>query len=288
MTTEADRPARYASFPVRDLAAVSREISLLGERVRVVEAGKATGIPVLLLHGWGGSAYSFRQVLPLLAKEGLRAIAPDLRGHGWSARPVTPGSCTSEAFVSWVRSLMDHLAIERCVLAGQSIGGAIALDCALAMPGRVPAAVLIAPIGFTPIRRVTVARVLRLSRWKTGTTPRWVVKLILRRIYGTRREWTEEDVDEYWAPLREHGSVSSLMQVVHEFDFSPRRFGVPLRLVVRFGELDRLIPWEQAVSHARLSPGADVAVIRGAGHVPAEEAPGEVAAAIAGATRHHR
>jgi pimeloyl-ACP methyl ester carboxylesterase len=81
------------------------------------------------------------------------------------------------------------------------------------------------------------------------------------------------------------------MQSAREFDFTPRDpkvLQLASPLVIRFGELDGLIPHSMAVQHAHLFRGADVAVLRGVGHVPAEEVPDEAAALIAGVAREVR
>lgn len=269
-------------FPARERAIAARQILLAGERVRLVEAGDSGAFPVLLLHGWGGSAYNFRAVLGRLAGAGLHAIAPDLRGHGWSETGLPAGAWRRDAVVDWVRHLLDTLGVGYCVVVGQSIGGAIALDCAVRMPDRMAATILLSPIGFTPVRRAQLARWFRWLRPRT--TPRWMVEAILRRIYGTRGRWTTEDLEEYWFPLRRADVVSALLQSAREFDFTlrdPEAFPAGLGpLVIRFGELDRLIPSAAAVAHARRIPGADVAILPGVGHVPAEEVPDEIAALI--------
>lgn len=269
-------------YPAHDANAKAREVVVGGEHVRVVEAGAKGAFPIVLLHGWGGSAYNFRGVLPLLARSGFHAIAPDLRGHGWSDAVTSPGAYSADAMARWVQKLLDQLGVERCVLVGQSIGGAIALDAAALMHERVTALVLLAPIGFTRVRRVVLARA---PRWlHPSTTPRWVVTWILRRVYGTRGSWTERDADEYWTPLRKREVVNALVQSAREFDFTPRKPRImnlgDCRLVIRFGELDGLIPHRAAMDHARQFNSADVAVLSGVGHVPADEVPDEVARII--------
>lgn len=270
-------------YPANDAGVTAREIVAGGERVRLVEAGPASGFPIVLLHGWGGSAYNFRDVLPALGTSGFHAMAPDLRGHGWSdSTNHEPGAFTARAMAEWVRHLLDELHIGRCILVGQSIGGAIAMDAAALMPERVAALVLFAPIGFTSVRRVRFARG---PAWLyPSSSPRWVVSYVLRRIYGSRGQWSEHDVDEYWIPLRRPGVVRALMQSASEFDFTPRDpkvLQLVSPLVIRFGELDGLIPHALAVQHAHRFRGADVAVLRGVGHVPVEEVPDEAAQLIA-------
>ena len=266
-----------APFPELEPGISAREVVIDWERVRIVEAGDPKAFPIVLLHGWGASAYNYRGILRPLADAGYHAIAPDLRGHGGSSTVLGRGSWSREAMVHWLRRLLDALGVGECVIVGQSIGGAMALDAAARMPDRVRAVVLLAPIGFTTVRRVLLAR---WFPWVSiPTTPRWIVASILRDIYGTRGRWTERDLDEYWMPLRRGDVVRALLQSAREFDFTPRD-PAPLRgcrIVARFGELDRLIPHAVAMRHAKRFDGADAAVLPGVGHVPAEEIPAEIA-----------
>ena len=268
------------SYPARDPLARAREIVLGSERVRVVEAGPGDAFPIVLIHGWGASAYNFRGVIGPLADAGYRAIAPDLRGHGGSDTRLARGAWTREAMVGWMQKLLNALGVRECVMVGQSIGGALALDAAAFMPDRVRAVVALAPVGFTVIKRVRLAR---WFPWVTfPTTPRWIVAGILRDVYGTRGQWTERDLDEYWIPLRRGDVVRALLQSAREYDFTLRDPG-PLkscRIVIRFGELDRVLPLAKAMRHASRFESADVAVLPGVGHVPADEVPDEVTSLI--------
>lgn len=270
------RSTHNEPYPASIPGVSARSIVVNGESVRIVEAGDAGSFPIVLLHGWGASAYNYRGIMKPLADAGYHAIAPDLRGHGWSTTQLAGGAWSREGMVEWLRQLLDTLGIGACVVVGQSIGGALALDAAAAMPDRVRAVVLLAPIGFTTVRRVLLARMFPWVR--IPTTPRWIVASILRDIYGSRGQWTEHDLDEYWIPLRRGDVVRAVLQSAREFDFTPRD-PAPLRgcrIVARFGELDRLIPHAVAMRHASRFEGADVSVLRGVGHVPAEEVPDEI------------
>src|SRR5688500_20372279 len=68
-----------------------------GIKLRVVERGEPTSPPVLLVHGWGCSAFIFRDNMPALADAGFRAIAVDLKGHGLSDKPVAADEYTVDA-----------------------------------------------------------------------------------------------------------------------------------------------------------------------------------------------
>ena len=87
-----------------------------GERVRVVESGPPDGQPVVLVHGWGCSAYSFHRIMPVLAAAGWRAIAPDLRGHGLSDTPPEESWYTLGAMTAHLLHTMDALRVEHAAL----------------------------------------------------------------------------------------------------------------------------------------------------------------------------
>ena len=278
-------PARTSPI-ANDAIASASYLSLGDERVRIVTAGPAGGVPVLLLHGWGASAYSFRRLLPLLADAGYRGIAPDLRGHGLSTKPLDANRYSSAAIVDHVRDIMDALRLPGAVLVGQSMGAAIAIDVAAAEPARVRAVVLTGPVGFTELRRINLARALRAGSWLPGHVPRWGIRLLLRRQYGLLGHFTERDVDEYWAPTQFADSSRALFALVNHFDWSPRpdehlrRLGAHVRVLV--GDRDKLIGAAWPRQPIRVLRPEQVIVVRGAGHLLAEETPDRIVAAIAG------
>ncbi|MGF6591992.1 alpha/beta fold hydrolase [Pseudomonas sp. 2835] len=107
-----------------------------------------TGEAVVFIHGSGPGASghsNFKQNYPAFAAAGYRAIVPDLPGYGASSKPQTVYSL--DFFVSALSGLLDALDIQRCVLVGNSLGGAIAIKLALDQPGRVSRLVLMAPGG---------------------------------------------------------------------------------------------------------------------------------------------
>ncbi|MBT8765999.1 alpha/beta fold hydrolase [Metapseudomonas boanensis] len=117
-----------------------------GLRLHYLEAGE--GEPVVFIHGSGPGASghsNFKQNYPVFESAGYRVIVPDLPGYGASDKPET--AYTLDFFVNALSSLLDALDIQRCVLVGNSLGGAIALKMALDQPKRVSRLVLMAPGG---------------------------------------------------------------------------------------------------------------------------------------------
>lgn len=117
-----------------------------GLRLHYQEAGE--GEPVVFIHGSGPGASghsNFKQNYPVFTGFGYRVIVPDLPGYGLSDKPET--QYTLDFFVNALTGLLDALDIQRCVLVGNSLGGAIAIKLALDAPRRVSRLVLMAPGG---------------------------------------------------------------------------------------------------------------------------------------------
>ena len=100
-------------------------LELHGDRVAYREAGD--GQALLLIHGMAGSSATWQAILPQLAKK-HRVLAPDLFGHGESAKPR--GDYSLGAFAVSLRDLLDELGITRATVIGQSLGGGVAMQFA--------------------------------------------------------------------------------------------------------------------------------------------------------------
>jgi pimeloyl-ACP methyl ester carboxylesterase len=106
-----------------------------GVRLHVASAGPADGPVVVLLHGWPQHWWLWKEIIPALAAEGRRVLAPDLRGFGWSE--VTPTGYDKEQFATDVLALMDALGVVDVDLVGHDWGGWTAQLMALRAPHRV-------------------------------------------------------------------------------------------------------------------------------------------------------
>lgn len=104
------------------------------------ETGNPEGQPVVFLHGWPDSWFSFSRVMPLLPAD-IRALAVDQRGFGDSDRP--PSGYTITEMAGDAIAFLDALGIERATLVGHSFGTFVARQAAIAQPHRVDALVLI-------------------------------------------------------------------------------------------------------------------------------------------------
>ena len=272
-------PAGMPGYQVRSLQVAS------GERVRVVEAGPATGRPVLFIPGWGCSVWDFNRTLAPVAEAGFRAIAIDLRGHGLSDMPRDDLLYRTDALVEHLDDAFGALGLSHAAIVGHSMGGALAVHFALARPERVRSLVLTSAVGFGDTHIAQLGRICT-PPWTAPLTRfafrRWTVAAGLRFLYGTPGHADERNIDEYWAPSQFHGFVPAMRAVLHGFrwtrftDAEMARLGTPC-LIVRGGRDPVVRPSRPPVP---LPPAGRELLIADAGHLPHDEAADRVNPAI--------
>ena len=256
-------------------------VTVEGHRVRYWEAGK--GPAIVLMHGLANSVITWRKNVEALSHH-FRVIALDLPGHGLSDMPkVRFGLPEGAAFVA---SFLDELAVDRAHLVGNSMGGAVALELALARPERAASLTLADSAGLGR----EIALVLRL-----GSLP--LLGEYARRptLKGVRNlvRWLVHDpalVDEDELPLRlaylkREGSAQALLRFLRtgvglfgqrpgtRRDASLASLSVPT--LIFWGAQDPLFPIRQAEQAARAIPGATLHVFDACGHWPQYEHPDE-------------
>jgi pimeloyl-ACP methyl ester carboxylesterase len=254
-----------------------------GTQLRMIDTGRGT--PVVFIHGFGASLYSWRKtLLPVLAA-GYRVIAFDNRGFGFSDKPASRAGgdelYTNGAYARLVVALLDSLNLPSAVLVGHSMGGAIAAEVALRYPARVRGLVLIDAAGFG----VRWPAMLKMGRWPgaggvaTALRGRWVTERLLRFMYADPSKVTEQDVDQYYAPVLEPGYGRAVRGVLREFKFDTLvgRLGtLAAPTLVVWGAADRLIPVRDGSRLAVELPHGVFVVIPRTGHAAADESPDEV------------
>src|SRR5882724_9786162 len=120
----------------------TRDITVDGIRIHLTEAGE--GRALILLHGLTATHANWELTIPAFADR-WHVVAPDLPGHGRSAKPDAP--YTIDFYAGVIRSLGRELGIDEAVVIGNSLGGQIAIELGLAYPAWTRALVLAAPAG---------------------------------------------------------------------------------------------------------------------------------------------
>lgn len=252
-----------------------------GRRVWVEDRG--AGPAVVMLHGFGGSSYSWRAVDTALADR-FRVLSVDLSGFGYSERPRGKEAYTRDGQGAMVLGVLDALGIEHAHLVGHSYGGAIAMALAARHPERFDSLVLVDAAGpeYPQERRNWVAGIRPL-------TSVWVRTVALRRertVQGLEASVADDAlvtpalVDEYWRRLTVEGAPRAFFGLTAPVDppdpaIDLARISVPTLVV--WGCEDALITVEAGRRAAALIPGSTFVTLPGVGHLPMEERPAELA-----------
>lgn len=266
-----------------------------GIKVRVVERGDPASPPVLFVPGWGCPVYVYRRNLPVVADAGFRAIAVDIKGHGLSFKPLGEGEYSLESLVNHIEEILDALELDKPALVGHSMGATLLYHFVSRHPERARSLALLSPVGLSGVPLMWLYRSLTPSFLEPlirRVRPRTVVKVALKRVYGRRRSFSEEDVDQYWAPTQFPECSLALRQLLHAYDWSAARTRelpmVRLPAMGMWGSLDHLIPADGLDLYKRLIPGIVLREIEGAGHIIPEETPEEVNEAVIALLRSGR
>jgi pimeloyl-ACP methyl ester carboxylesterase len=243
---------------------------------------RGSGEPLVLIHGIGDSVRHWSPVMGLLARD-YEVIAVDLPGFGRSRS--LPGPPEPAALA---RAVSDFMGDTPFHVAGNSLGGAVALE--LGLSGAARSVCATSPIGFT---RAWDAAWLRLSLQLTGRTaaalPRralaWPPVARAVTLQSMRRPMPHADLVGTFDDLALAPSWDAAIDPVADYRFS----GVPAcPVTIAWGDRDFLLPYWQAGRARRLLPQATHVRLRGCGHLPTWDDPEQVAEAIRGATSSPR
>ncbi|HEY0278110.1 MAG TPA: alpha/beta fold hydrolase [Solirubrobacterales bacterium] len=242
------------------------------------------GSALVLIHGTGGSRAAWDSVVPLLATR-RRVLAIDLPGCGTSPALPAETTPTIAALADAIERWMDERDLGPAHVAGNSLGGAVALE--LAMRGAVASATAISPIGFFN-RREFAYGAASLHVTRLGAKVLDPVAPILFRSRAARtllfwqalgRPWrmpTDSAVESGHA-MATASRFGDGIRAAGEYRFS----GVPAAPVtIAWGRRDRILLKRQAERARRLLPGARFVPLDGCGHVPMTDDPRLVADTI--------
>jgi pimeloyl-ACP methyl ester carboxylesterase len=278
------RPAKAAPRArkpdVRAVPHIERaEVRLHGHRVRFNIAGQ--GPPVVLIHGVAGRAAQWDKTMIQLADHHT-VIAPDLLGHGESAKPR--GDYSLGAFASGVRDLLIGLDIERATVVGHSLGGGIAMQFAYQFPERCERLVLVSSGGLGqdvhPILRAATLPGSEIVLPLLAHEKLLDVASIVPRLLGRLGFRTGPDIQEMahgYGSLSNAEARSAFIHTVRAvIDPTGQRINASDRLylaskmptLIVWGCRDRIIPVEHAEPAHRGMPGSVLELFEDAGHFP--------------------
>jgi pimeloyl-ACP methyl ester carboxylesterase len=261
-----------------------QRVALHGHDVTYRTGG--TGPVLLFVHGMAGSSAMWRDVLPGLA-EHFTVVAPDLPGHGESAKPR--GDYSLGAFASSMRDLMLALGHQRATLVGQSLGGGVVMQFAYQFPERTERLVLVSSGGLGQevnllLRALTLPGSdlilpIACTNWVHDaglTIAGWL------RNVGFRPSPNLVEVWESYGSLADPETRTAFLHTLRSVvDQSGQRVSATNRLylasrvptLIVWGDSDHIIPVQQGYEAHEAIPGSRLEIFEGAGHFPHCEEP---------------
>jgi pimeloyl-ACP methyl ester carboxylesterase len=245
----------------------------------------------ILLHGFGASLFSWREVTAPLAKFGT-VIAYDRPAFGLTERPMEwegENPYSQNAQVELVIGLMDALGIKQAVLVGNSAGGTVSMLTYLKYPERVTSLILVDPAVYAGGGAPAWIRPLLGTPQMRRLGPLFARQIqtrgpeIIETAWHDPSKLTPDIVAGYQKPLQ----IENWDKALWELTISSRESGLAERLtefnlpvLVITGDDDRIVPTEQSIRLGGEIPNAGLVVIPQCGHVPHEECPAEFMQAV--------
>lgn len=264
----------------------SKTVNVMGLRTRVLEEGDASGgDPVVMIHGVGGWAENWREVMMPIARTGRRAIAFDLPGFGESDPPgnVEHFGPRDPFYPRFVGALLNELGIGSAHLVGNSMGGAVAFTAAVSQPARTRSLSLVAGGGVGTdvalfLRLCTLPGVPTLSR--VFGRPEQARDVLRTCFYDSRRipaSLSDEAVrygfpsfGEFVNALRSGVTIFGVRQAVRDHWVAlASRFVGPVLVI--WGRQDRVLPVAHVADAEDVMPQARIELIDECGHLPQVE-----------------
>jgi pimeloyl-ACP methyl ester carboxylesterase len=267
-------------------------LDLSGARLYYYAAGtRGAGEPVVFIHGFPTSSHLWSDVVPLMPA-GHRLVVLDLLGYGRSDRPLTRGVGV-HAHAERVVQMLDELHIERACIVGHGVGGGIAQSLAVRHAQRVSHLGLIDSVAFGgwPTVGARMARAsLSLTRFLPPRAFLAALRATLPRAYADPAR-AAHSIDLYLRPFDDPEGRDALvahlraMTSAETASLASELSKVAAPTAIVWGQQDRVVSIVLAHRLQQAIHGATLDIVPGVRHFTPEEAPRQVADAIAGLLR---
>ena len=272
----------YKTTPVKELVGKEDKFTKLnGHTIHYIKQGK--GKPLILVHGFAGSTYTWRNLIPLLTDH-YTIYALDVLGFGLSDKPPD-GSYDMKSQGNLLIAFMDSLNLPSATLIGHSMGGIIIAYTALAAPSKVDRLVMIEPgfyadttpsflqYMFFPLNRIMARQFYTRS----------MRKRFLLASFHNKSMLTDEVIDAYMIPTRTPNALDAMAHMmtsvaIKKYEGVSTKITRPTLLV--WGERDKGVPPEVAKRLNREIQGSKLVSVKECGHYVQEEKPQELGKAI--------
>ena len=282
----------HRDIPLNDLKikyanSNSSFIAVNGMDVHFRDEGlKTDTIPIVLIHGTGSSLYTFNEWSDRL-KKSHRLIRMDLPAYGLTG-PFPDGNYTMANYTAFLKDFLIALNIKQCVLAGNSLGGAIAWNFTLEQPSMVTKLILIDASGYPIVSKsvpiaFNLATIPVINKLLTFITPRFLVRSSVENVYFDSSKVTDLVVERYFnLTLRAGNRKAFVDRIKTPKDTSTYKNikYIQQPTLILWGAQDLLIPVENAYKFQEDLPNNTLVILENTGHTPMEESPLESLAPV--------
>ena len=270
-----------ASLQARWAPAPSTFVTIDGVSVHLRDQGPGNDPhPIVLIHGTAASLHTWEGWVAALQSQ-HRVVSVDLPGAGLSEQ-FRDDDYRIEHYTRFMKDLLNQLTITHAILVGNSLGGRIAWETAVAKPDLVYRLVLIDSTGYpgegeSPPIIFQMAKIPVLRWLIEHVTPRSFVKKNLMEAYGDPRKPTSDLADRYYELfLRAGNRRAFILQFEQEPDSDSDRIRtIAIPTLILWGRLDHVVPGSEAERFHHDIVNSQLVVFSQLGHVPQEEGPAQ-------------
>lgn len=249
----------------------NKEIKIQGLKIKYKQEG--AGIPVVILHGWGGSSKSWEKVIELIAGKKYMVICPDLPGFGESDTLKEPWDINK--YICFIKEFLKTLEIEECILIGHSFGGGLSTKIAAKNPQTVQKLILCdAAIIRTKERLSLRQKVTRTLA--TISKPFTKNKFYKEKIQPKLRPFVYKLAGAYDYFNANEVMKETFVKISKE-DLKAFTTYIKKPTLIVWGDKDETTPLEDAYIIKNLIDGAELYIVKDVAHSPHLKKPEELA-----------
>lgn len=285
------RTRRIASLAQKLVPPSGKFVAIDGNRIHYMEQGE--GRPILFIHGLGAQLHQFRSTL-FDKLDGYRLVAMDRPGSGYSERAAgATGGLSEQALV--VRHFIEALGLEKPLVVGHSLGGAVSLTLAIEHPNAISGLALLAPYTYhsgaiapefaalyipSSLKRRLIAETVAIP------AARKYADQTLAFVFGPQPAPADYMTEGGgWAGLRPshfYGTSTDIVAIGDDYPRLQKRFGeIKVPVGILFGTADRVLDYQKhGVEMVGRIPDLDLELADGIGHMPQFSATEQTAAFI--------
>lgn len=254
----------------------SKFMDLYGINIHYSDEG--SGDVILLLHGVFSSLHTFNKWAEHLCKY-YRVIRIDLPGFGLTG-PSIDNEYGMDLYIGYIRKFMDNLGIDKFHIGGNSLGGWIAWEFAVAHEERINKMVLVNAAGYVsggnyPLPFVIAQTPVLRQVFNYEIVPKVVVRRFLRQVIKDQYVVTDHLVDRYYDIIHREGNLEAFSRIANSkfIQNTNALRNIETPTLVLWGDEDAWISHHDAEKFKNDLKNVTVKIYKGVGHIPMEEIP---------------